>query len=158
MSGVGGGPAGAMSAGLGTITTSAAPGLAVLPDVVTSLPQSGRFIDPTTKDYRLASDGRYLGTATTNQMVLLALTTAFGSSVDPTLGQSFGDVKEKGPNFISQMTAKVNSALADLVKRKFIIINAVKCFEWASNPDLTILQVYWTDVATGTAQTNSIIQ
>jgi hypothetical protein len=148
-------PAGLSSAGYGVPSGATSPNGATLPDATTSLPQTGRFINFQTKDYSFTSDGRIQGMGTTEQLVLLALTTVFGSSADPALGQMYTSIQEKGTNFQQQATSAVQSALSDLIKRGFITLDGVGVLEPPGNPDAGAILVAWTDLATGTQNTNS---
>ena len=151
--GAGFAPAGLASAGFGTLPAATSPSRAVLPDVVTQLPTTGRYINWRTGDYAFTADGRAVGMGTTQQLVLLALTTAVGSSAIPTLGQSYTSVQEKAANYEQDVTARVNAALGDLIKRGFITLQGVSVQE--PSPDAAIVQIFWTDLATGTQNTNS---
>lgn len=156
ISGAGLQPAGSSPAGTGLYSTAAVPNNSILPDVITSLPQTGRFINFQTKDYGFTSDGRLQGGATVPQLVLLALGTMQGSSVIPNLGQTFFQVQEQGPNFVQQMTAKVNTAIADLIKRKLVALRSVTVQQPPSNPDAAAVLIQWTDLTTGKTFTNTI--
>jgi hypothetical protein len=147
--GAGYAPAGSSSAGYGVPGTASVPINAPLPDAETGLPQTGRFIDPITKDYRFAADGRLYGMNTVPQLVQLALMTTRGASALPALGQSFTLIQEKGSNFKQLLGAKVSEALADLVNRKLVQIVSLTVTEPASNPDAGIGVVTWRDLTSG---------
>jgi hypothetical protein len=156
--GAGYAPAGTSSAGYGVPDSAAVPNNAILPAILTGLPQTGRSINPQTGDYVFTTDGRLMGMDTVPQLVILALTTTLGSSVLPTLGQAFTLIREQGPNFSQQLTATVNAALADLVRRKFVAVKSVTVQQPPSNPDAGTCLVKWTDLTTGLSYTNTVGQ
>ena len=94
--GAGQSPAGGSAAGYGLPDTGTVPINAILPDPSTGLPQTGRFLNPVTKDYEFTSDGRVVGTPTARQLVQLAVRTTLGSSCLPTLGFDQTGLDEKG--------------------------------------------------------------
>jgi hypothetical protein len=156
--GAGYAPAGTSSAGYGVPDAAAVPNNAILPAILTGLPQTGRYINPQTGDYVFTSDGRLMGMDTVPQLVLLALTTTLGSSALPALGETFTLIREQGPNFGQQLTATVNAALADLVRRKFVKVNSVTTQQSPSNPDAGTVLVKWSDLTTGLSYTNTVGQ
>lgn len=156
--GAGYAPAGTSAAGYGVPDAATVPNNAVLPDLRTGLPQTGRFINPKTGDYVFTADGRLMGMDTVPQLVLLALMTTLGSSAIPGLGEEFSKIQEKGPSFLQQITSKVNSALADLIQRKFVKVNSITVQEPPSNPDAGTCLIQWTDLTTGLAHSNTVGQ
>jgi hypothetical protein len=148
-------PAGVSPAGYGVPDSAAVPNNAPLPGQTTGLPQTGRYIDPVTKDYVFTTDGRLQGLATVPQLVQLALTTILGSAAVTNVGQTFTLVQEKGAGFAQQMRAKVTSALSDLVKRNLVQIKSIAVDEPQSSPDAGIVRVRWIDLTTGVEQTTA---
>lgn len=146
--GAGAAPGGIAPGGYGVPDAATSPINAPLPLPQNGLPQSGRAIDPTTRDYIMGSDGRLQGVDTVTQLVQLAITTTLGSSAMPTLGQSFAQVKEIGPGFIQQVTAKVASALAPLVNQGLVELVNVQVTQSQQNRDAGIVQFAWRDLTT----------
>jgi hypothetical protein len=154
--GAGACPAGSSAAGYGVPDSAAVPINAVLPDVRSGLPQTGRAIDPVSKSYTFTPDGRLRGVATVPQLVQLALTTIRGTSVVPTLGQTFMQIQEKGANFAQVVAAAVNLAFADLVKQKLVQVVSVDVQQPPNSPDAGIGIVKWVDLSSGIVNTNNI--
>jgi hypothetical protein len=69
--------------------------------------------------------GRRVGAPDTVQMILLALGTIKGTSVDATLGQTFGDVRKVTDAFHVDMKARVEDALSDVVAAKLVTIDSI---------------------------------
>jgi hypothetical protein len=157
-SGAGNAPAGSSSAGYGVPDVAPNPLTGPLPDLRTGQPCTGRFLDPITKDYRFASDGRLLGMGTVPQLVQLALTTTFGSSCIPSLGQRFTLIQEKGANFSKQLTSAITNCLSDLVTRKLVQIVSVTATDPGTNPDAGLGVLQWLDLTTGIEQPTTIGQ
>lgn len=155
--GAGACPVGTSAAGYGVPDRAFAPNNAVLPDLRTGLPQTGRAIDPVKKSAFFATDGsgRLQGQGTVPQLVALALTTVRGSAAIP-LGQTFSLIQEKGANYTQQVTAAVQLAFADLVKQGLAQVVSVNVQTPPSNPDAGLAMVKWVDLTTGTVNTNSI--
>lgn len=156
--GAGFAPAGTSAAGYGVPDSATVPNNALLPDVRTALPMTGRFINPATGDYSFTADGRIQGMATVPQLVLLAIMTVQGSSVIPTLGETFTKIQEQGPNLAQQMNAAMTNALSDLVKRKYVKINSVTVQQSPSNIDAATILMKWTDLTTGLEYNNTVGQ
>jgi hypothetical protein len=148
--GAGFAPAGTSGAGYGVPDKATVPNNALLPDVRTGLPQTGRNIDPVTKSYTYTADGRIQGVGTVRQLVQLALITIRGSAVIADLGQEFGQIQEKGPNYIQQVTAAANRALASLVRAKMVQVVSVVVRDLVSNPDAGTCELKWRDLTTNT--------
>lgn len=154
--GAGGAPAGTSAAGYGVPDKAFVPNNAILPDLRTGVAQTGRAIDPTTKSYTFTSDGRLRGVGTVPQLVQLALSTIRGTSVIPTLGQTFMQIQEKGSDFAGRVTNAVNVALADLVKQQLVQIVSVTVQQPPSNPDAGLGLIKWIDLTTGLTNINNI--
>jgi phage gp46-like protein len=76
-----------------------------------------RKIDPYTRDYDVDANGLVQGQSAIAQQVFLAILTTLGSSINPTLGSQFGNIKTWNPNTIAnQMTTYVQQALSTLIK------------------------------------------
>lgn len=154
--GAGAAPAGTSAAGYGVPDAAFAPVNAILPAVRTGLPQTGRAIDPASKSYVMQVDGRLQGMATVPQLVGLAVTTIRGSSCLPTLGQTFSQIQEKGTNFVQQVTAAIQTALAGLIANKQVSLGVVSIVQSPTTPDTAIVQFTWTDLTTGLQSTTNI--
>jgi hypothetical protein len=148
--GAGFAPAGFSPAGYGVPSQATAPNNALLPSTVTSLPQTGRYIDPVAKSYTFTADGRLQGAPTVQQLVTLAFETTQGSSAIQALGSTFRNVKEQGSNFVQQLTAIANNTLAALIKAKLVALVNVVVLQPPSNPDGVIVRVFYKDLTTGT--------
>ena len=149
-------PAGLAAAGYGVVDTGTAPLNALLPDVRTGLPRTGRAIDTVKKDYVMQSDGRLQGFDTVPQLVQLALSTALGSSAIQNLGIDWTKAQEKGSDFQRQLATIVANALAPLVAQKLVEVRAVIVSEPPSNPDAGVGFVKWFDMTSQT-ETNTTI-
>lgn len=139
-------PAGLAAAGYGIPDTGTQPLNAMLPDLRTALQQTGRAINPLTRDYVMRTDGRLQGVATVSQLVQIALTTQLGTSALATLGIDMQSAREKGSDFQRQMATLVAGALSQLVQQGLVQLNAVIVSEPPSNPDGGIAIVKWTDL------------
>jgi hypothetical protein len=155
--GAGSQPAGSSPAGIGSPSTAAAQGNPVIfPDARTGFSQTGRSLNPITKDYVFTSDGRSQGFGTTPQRMQLALTTVFNSSAIPGFGQQFTSVREKGPNYQRQLTTFVQNAVSHLVKEKAIVLNEVDVSDVPGKPGAAYMLVQWTDLTTSIAATTRV--
>jgi hypothetical protein len=148
--------AGFAPAGYGTPDAAHTPINAVLPEQRTGFPQTGRLIDPSTKDYVITSDGRFQGQDTVPQLVSLALTTIRGSSAQATLGQTYSQIQEKGADFQQQLAARVQAALADLIRAKLIAIDSLVVSESPNAVDAALTVVKWRDLTSGIVTTTAI--
>jgi hypothetical protein len=149
-------PAGSSICGYGLYDAANIPNPQALPDYVTNLQQTGRFLNADTGDYAATPDGRLQGMSTAQQVVTLALTTVLNSSAVSGLGQTFTSIKEKGDSFQKQMSACIVSALSGAVKANLIQILKVTVLQPPSNPDAGIAHVRWIDITTGVEQTSQI--
>jgi hypothetical protein len=155
--GAGSQPAGSSPAGIGSpATTTSQANPVIFPDPRTGLSQTGRAINPVTKDYYFTADGRSQGFATTPQRMQLALTTIYGSSAIAGFGQQFTGVREKGPNYQRQLITYVQNAVAHLVKEKAIVLNQADVYDLPNRPGLAYLVIQWTDLTTGIAVTTRV--
>jgi hypothetical protein len=115
---------------------------------------TGRFIDATTGDYKFDPiTGMALGLTTGQQAVYLALKTIRGSANDPTLGQSFSQVRKIGTNFVQAITNQVNLALQPLVSKGLITIDAV-LVDTSVRP--VVIDIRWIDNSTNKIVTNRL--
>jgi|SRR5579859_1668256 len=154
--GAGNAPAGDCSAGYGVPDNATKPNNALLPDLRTGLPQTGRYIDPVTKSYKFTADGRLYGLGTAQQLVQLALTQVRGSSCVPQDGQTFATIREKTDDFKNRVARAVSDALASLVRQKIVRIENITVYETPAAPDAAIGWVGWRDLTTGTFNRSNI--
>lgn len=154
--GAGFAPGGSVSAGYGVPDSAHVPIKAIFPDLRTGLPQTGRYINPVTKDYRFTSDGRYYGFGTVPQLVFLALTTVRGSCCIKSLGQTFTQIQEQGTSYPQQLSAAVSSALSSLIRAGLVQLVSVTTQQLPSNPDAATNKIVWRDLTTGTFYTGTI--
>ncbi len=154
--GAGSCPVGSSAAGYGVPDKAFAPNNAVLPGIRTGLPQSGRFIDPTTKSYVFLTDGRLKGVSTVPQLMQIALTTVSGSSAVAGLGQSFTTIAEKGSDYQRRVATGVAAAVADIVRQRLAELISVDVQVPDSNPDGGICRIQWRDLTTGIVNVNTI--
>lgn len=158
---IGGGfaPGGTTPGGFGIPDVAGPIQFVPLIDPSTGIRQSGRFIDPKTKDYRFLPDGRLQGMPTVMQMVQLAVLTTLGSSAQTTLGIDLTRVRDKNDSFAQAVTSTATDALAPIVKQGLIKINSIQVFGATPgelpNPDAGIGIVNFTDLTTNTPQTIS---
>ena len=152
--GIGGAPVGSSLVGLGLLVESSE----VRPRIYTKAdgsPGSVALLAPSddgASDYQLDSRGREIGSDSTPMRVLLALTTAKGSTpiaafgLDLSLGVFRADTALR-------VDAAIRSALAELVKQKLISILSVSFLK----QDLSALvSVKWLDLKSKELQTTSI--
>jgi hypothetical protein len=140
--GAGASPAGSSPAGSGTPAQAPAPSGAIFQDPVTGKQLDGRLINPQTRRYQFGTTGRVQGQLSVPQLVQIALTNVLGSAADPTVGQTFSQIQDIGPNFAQQVTARVQLALADLINRKLVALLSVDVT--AGNAGLN--RVRWRDL------------
>lgn len=137
-------PAGFSPAGYGVIDAPPVPIVVPLPDYRTGLSDTGRYLSQTTSDYGFTADGRVQGMPTVNQLVLLAIR----NNID------FSSLPVKGPNFSATLTNIVQSALADLITRKLVLLVSVVVAPTGpgTNPDAGMAVASWVDLTTGSPQ------
>ena len=79
-----------------------------------------------------------------------------GSACQPTLGQTFSQIQEKGSSYAQEVTDAVTNALSDLVKNKLVQIVSVTIQQPPSKPDAGIAMLQWIDLTTGKQSNMSI--
>jgi len=139
MPGIGSVPIGSIGIGYAPLTTLAATPSSPLPDPRTGLSQTGRLINPLTKDYVMQSDGRLQGMPTVNQLVLIAV-----------FNLDFSSLTEKGPNFANALRAIIQNGMAYLVTQKLVAIRQIVIQQ--PNADAGLALMNWTDLTTGQNQ------
>jgi hypothetical protein len=149
-------PAGSAAAGYGVPDVGTQLPSAILPDVRTGGFQTGRLINPVTKDYVMQANGTLQGFDTVPQLVQLALSTQLGSSALLDLGIDLANATEKGSDFQRQMATLVANALSPLIGQKLVRLDAVIVQEPPSNPDAGIAIVKWFDLTTETQNTSTV--
>jgi hypothetical protein len=135
-------------------TTAPLPQTTIYPDPSTGVSQTGRLLDPSSKQYIYTSDGRIAGMPTVPQLVTLAFNTKKFRSALPNLGQTFGEVLEKGPNFQRAMATKAHDALSYLIGQKMVQLVAVNVLE--PRPDAGYVEVVWRDLTMPSITDNGI--
>lgn len=133
--------------GLGTPLTAAGNEGNVLADD-TGKSQGSRVINSRTRRYEFDENGRAKGQINTQALVQLALLTVLGSSAMPRLGEepSGGVI---GANFAQKRKASIQSALADLVRRKLISVVSIEV-DTKRKPIFTLVR--WRDLTTDIEQ------
>jgi hypothetical protein len=132
--------------GVGMPATAPIPGGVLLRNPSTGESMGSRSIDPAKRDYVLDVDGRALGMASTQQLVLMAVSTVKRSSAVASLGaEQNQDVITD--SFERDAQAMYGDALADLVNRKIIVIIAIEA--QLLKAGTVYVRVRWLDVATG---------
>jgi hypothetical protein len=115
---------------------------------------SARYIDPVRQDYVVNTQGYIGGMQGTQQLVYLALLTVKGTASDPNVGQAFSNIKIISTNFQQKITAEVQSALANLITNKLIILNSIDIIQ---GPATRLnVKVNWTDTQSNLSFTNNI--
>jgi hypothetical protein len=142
-------PAGTSSAGYGVPDSSTAPINALLPDPLTGLPQTGRNINTTTGSYTFTADGRTQGMSTVQQLVQLAVRTAWRSSALGAFGLDMSKVQEQGTNFDRQLGGALALALANLTRQGLITIVNISYLP-VDNTDGVAPYLKYRDNTTGT--------
>ena len=149
-------PAGTAAAGYGIPDSGTPLPNTILADVRTGSFQTGRQLNPATRDYIMLPTGVLQGQGTVPQLVQLALTTQLGSSALVNLGIDLSNATEKGSDFQRQMATLVANALSPLVAGKLVRLDAVIVSEPPSNPDAGIAIVKWFDLTTQTQNTSTV--
>jgi hypothetical protein len=148
-------PAGTSLAGYGAPTTYATPGTVIYPDVVTGIMQTGRLINPLTKDYTYTLDGRVCGERTVPQLVKLALMTVYKSACTD-LGIDFSAIQMKTQTFKRDMNTAISNALASLVAQQFVTIKKITITDIPQDAVLAV--VIFIDNTTGIQHTQTVTQ
>ncbi len=125
MSGFGAAPFGVAPYGVGTPATAPEPGGKIHRDEATGAQFGSRKLNKYTKQYEFDDYGRVLGMADVQQMVQIAVSTELGSSAVRNLGHELRTVLDITDNFQRRVQTILESALADLVKRKLVEIITV---------------------------------
>lgn len=147
MSGFGATPFGTGPYGLGTPATSSSNAGVPLPNEL-GVTQSGRYINPRTRQYEYDANGRAKGMPAVQQLVELAMLTVSGSSAMAPLGEDAPN-GVIGTNFVARTTEAIERALARLVSDKLIEITSIE-INTANRPIFRVVR--WTDLTTGIEQ------
>lgn len=134
--GAGATPAGTSSAGSGSPATTIAPAGTLLPDRLSGVTQTGRYIDPSTGQYDLATTGLAIGMGTVPQLVQLAV-----FDID------FSGIDVIGPDAPARMTNLITSALAGFIATKQLAIVSINATQIGPNAMGATLR--WRDLTTG---------
>jgi hypothetical protein len=141
--GAGATPAGSSSGGSGAPASTVTPGTVILPDQLTGQTQTGRYIDPTTGQYDLATTGYAIGMGTVPQLVQLAI-----FDIDFTVIDVIANDTQ------SKMTNLLTSALAPFIAQKLLAIVSVNASQIGPNGEGATLR--WRDLTTGQEYTSPI--
>lgn len=114
MNGFGLQPAGLSPAGFGAPARAEEPQRGILRDR-NGQPQGSRLIDPVTRDYVVASDGRAVGMHNVQQLVHLAIHTVRSSSAIRDLGNELSTVKTITANFEHRVLLILTRAVQHLI-------------------------------------------
>jgi hypothetical protein len=106
-------------------------------------------------DYVLDASGQKVGADSVPMMVLLALKTALGSSIDGTLGLDVSEMRQFTGNSAQAADAAVRKALASLVARRLISVLSVT-FE-REGQNACLLFVSWMDLSNGEKNITSLL-
>lgn len=147
MSGVGIQPAGLTPAGVGTPSVGTANMGVVMRSATDGTIANARNIDPGTRQYVIGTNGRITGMTSTRQLVQLAVSTTLGSSVVKQLGNDLSRVDRITDNFARRVSDVFTIALASLVARKLIAINAIDVQQVQGSRAYALIK--WTDLSTG---------
>jgi hypothetical protein len=107
---------------------------------------SGRRINPLTRQYDYASNGRAIGQTTVYQMVQLACRTDESSSAAIDLGHRLRSIRDVGDNFERQVEAVYRHALAQLVADGLIEFMGTKVERDPNFPNRTKVRVRFRDL------------
>lgn len=121
---------------------------AILTDPASNTSTGSRRIDPKTRDYVLDGSARASGMGDTQQLVLMAVSTARGSSAMLALGHRLDDIDTIGDDISRRVRSILEDALADLVARKLITIVAVVA--QVLRPGAVYINLRWRDTTTQT--------
>lgn len=137
-------PAGSSHAGLGQVVPSVTPGGALLASDDGSEVYGSRMIDPRSKDYVMAPNGRLLGMKNINQLVQLAVMNA---------GPKLDEIDRLNDGFENAASAILSAACAPLVAQGLIEVIGVRR-TWMSERDglrqgQAVVRFCWRDVSTG---------
>lgn len=104
--------------------------------------------------YQFDEFGRRVGAPDVVHVVTLALATVKTTSIDPDLGQSFGDIRKITDSFEQDMRGRVQDALSNAIAQKLIRLDSVTATPGNGAPAFTLVKM--TDLATGRAFDASI--
>lgn len=150
-------PFGVAPYGSGTPATAPVPGGSVNRSLTTGrqLGSLALTVDPLAAgQYIFDSFGRRAGMPDAQHMVVLALRTVKGSSVDQDLGQTFAEIRKVTDAFQQDMQSRVQDALSTLIEKKLVRLDAVVAEPGRGQPSFT--RVLLTDMTTDTALEFSI--
>ncbi len=122
--GLGTSPLGVAPYGYGTPTEAPVPGGRIL-DNGYGVQSGSRKINEETRQYEFDTFGRVVGGGDTRQMVLLAVSTALGSSAQRNLGHDLASIEDIGEDFDRRIDGAYRAALTSLVARGLIEIISI---------------------------------
>jgi hypothetical protein len=116
--------------------------------------ERARYINPTTGDYEVDTNGHFYGMDFIQQEVMLALLTTFGSA-SSNIGNNLSQIKLITPTVQTQVQSAVQSALANLLNNNQISLAApVKIFK-QPNGRLSVF-VNWINLTTNTTHQSNV--
>lgn len=151
--GMGVAPLGTSSFGFGIPDSILGPSSKILISSQDGQAKTAKKLDPLSGQYVIDSLGRFEGTDTVPQLVMLRAKTVRGSSSLPNFGQSFTSIDRIRDNIQEEVTNAVNVAMDDLVRGKLIAINSVTIERF--NTSGLIIVMRWTDLTTQLEQRTS---
>lgn len=152
MSGFGSMPAGSGPYGLGTPLTGAEAGGVPMTDPNTNNGTGSRLIQ--NGSYVYDENGRAKGMTNSQQMVLLAVTTAIRSSADQDLGNNLASIDRITDDVSRRIENVVRSALAYAVDTGMIRIDSIATVKLF--PSAVAVSVRWFDIASGETQLTEV--
>ncbi len=151
-SGLGTQPFGISPYGIGTPITAPVPGGEILRHVVTGEACGGRRIER--GDYVFDEYGRPSGMPNAHQLVLLAVSTAKGSSAMIELGHNIRSIERITSNIVYQVSTTVRAAVAHIVERG--LIEVVDVVVEQVRPGTVRARLRWRDLSSGVASETEI--
>lgn len=147
--GIGTAPYGTSLHGWGAVGVgSAIPGAAPLRTSATGSQQTGRAIDPATRDFVMLDDGSLAGMPTVQQLVALAI-------LGPQFRGRLRQIDRMGTAFAAQVRSAVDVALFGLVQRGLIEVVGVDAVKVTDRRGRVLVR--WRDLQTGRVVPTEII-
>lgn len=137
--------------GTGTPTTAPLATGNILADS-TGTTTGSRFIDPTTRDYVIDSNGRTTGMSNVQQLVYLAVSTDLGSSAVQALGQQLKQIDRITANFERQVTTTLTASVQHIVDQG--LMQVVDVIVERVGPSVARARLRWRDLSVDASTTN----
>lgn len=129
----------------------------ILRDPATNQSSGSRKIDPRSRDYVVDAYGRWVGMNNTQQLVLIAASTKYGSSAMRSLGQQLSAIDRITDDFAQRVEVELRRALAHLTGPKIIEIRSVKITRTLV-PGQAYGTLLWKDLQSGQEQTEALFR